>query len=104
MDELSDMHGLFLAIAVNDVDDTRPVLDYYKRERGETNILETFQAYQAQLGEEEEEWNRQMETQRRSRIGRISPFSLRKKRSPGFPSAVSNWVTQYGLSRFCATV
>ena len=42
-----------LAIAANEVDDVRPVLDFYKS-RGETNILETFKANQAKLREEEE--------------------------------------------------
>lgn len=72
----------FSAIAVNNVDDTRPVLDYYKESGGEHHILETFKTYQAQLKAEEEEWSRQVETKRsRSGIGRISTFSMTKKKS-----------------------
>jgi hypothetical protein len=72
-----------LAIAANGVDDTRPVLDHYKREGGEERVLESFKACQAKLKADEEEWNRQMEVQRsRNSLGRISPFSFHKKRSP----------------------
>ncbi len=41
------------AIAANEVDDVRPVLDFYKSQ-GEGRILETFRANQARLREEEE--------------------------------------------------
>lgn len=70
-----------LAVAVNDVDDTRPVLDYYKREGGESNILETFKTYQTKILAEEEERRHQMESQRsRTGMGKISPFSLQRKK------------------------
>ena len=76
------MWFLYLAIAVNNVDDTRPILDYYKKERGESRILETFKLNQAKLRAEEEEWNRQKIAQRnRGGLGRITPFSLQRKKT-----------------------
>lgn len=81
-----------LAIAVNGVDDTRPVLDYYKQKGGNSRILETFKACQEQLKAEEEEWNRHMEAQRsKNSLGRISPFSLQKKRTSGSQQTVSSF-------------
>lgn len=72
---------LFVAVAINRVDDTRPVLDYYKQEGGEENILQTFKTYQARMMAEEEEWNHQMEIQRsRTNLGTISPFSFHRKK------------------------
>lgn len=75
--------NFFIAIAVNNVEDTRPVLDYYKQEGGEKNILETFKGYQAQLMAQERDWKRQMEVQRKVKSnykkGRILPFSLQRK-------------------------
>lgn len=61
------------------MDDIRPILDYYKHEGGESKILETFKAYQAQLQAQEEDWNRQMEVQqqRHAKLGGISPFSFK---------------------------
>ena len=81
---------LILAIAVNGVDDTRPVLDYYKQASEGGNILETFKANQAQLREQEEVQSQLAETQRsRNSIGRISPFSFQKKRTFGNQQTVS---------------
>ncbi len=71
---------IILAIAVNNVEDTRLVLDYYKQ-KGECQILDTFKVFQAQLRAEEEKWNREVEAQRSQiSIGKISPFSLNKKK------------------------
>ncbi len=67
---------------MNGAEDTRPVLDYYKREGGEKRILETFKAYRAKL-QEEENIDRQFEEQRRStdtRLGKISPYSFQRKK------------------------
>ena len=70
-----------LAIAANEVDDVRPVLDFYKS-RGETNILETFKANQAKLREEEERIRAERERMAHRGTqhtigGAISTFSLR---------------------------
>ena len=71
-----------VAIAVLKVDDTRPVLDYYKREGGEENVLDTFKSYQARLLAEEEESRRLMESQKsRTGRGQISPFSFQRKKA-----------------------
>lgn len=50
---LWDLIPILHTIAVNEVDDVRPVLDYYKS-NGEKKILETFKSSQAQLKEEAE--------------------------------------------------
>lgn len=84
---------LVSAIAVNNVEDTRTVLDYYKHRGGEDQILDTFKAYQAQLREEEEEINRNIVNH--VGVGR-SPFSRLTRRRTNAPavSAVSGlaWV------------
>ena len=69
------------AIAANEVDDVRPVLDFYKSQ-GEKNILETFKANQAKLKEEEERMRAERErmTHRGTQQtigGAIPTFSLR---------------------------
>ena len=79
-----------LAIAVNNVEDTRPVLDYYKAKGGGGHILETFKRYQEQLREEEEERNREIQAQRRSSVGKISPFSLLNKKNHSSQQTVSS--------------
>ena len=68
---------------MNNVEDTRPVLDYYKQKGGEEYILETFKTHQERLKAEEEDFNRQKATERHrvgSTLGRISPFSFQKNR------------------------
>ncbi len=69
---------------MNEVDDVRPVLDFYKAQRGEDKILETFRFNQAQLRAEEERQRAQMEQMnqqgvRRGMGGPISTFSLGRR-------------------------
>lgn len=81
---------LCVAIALNEVDDIRPVLNHYKSEGG--NVVEVFKAHQAKLLEEEmrrrEEQKRLLESQHK--IGStIVPFSLgsfiHRKHTPSTP-------------------
>ena len=70
-----------LAIAANEVDDVRPVLDFYKSQ-GEMNILKTFKANQAKLREEEERMRAERERMahrgtQQTIGGAIRTFSLR---------------------------
>ena len=66
---------LFPAIAVNEVDDVRPVLDYYKQ-HGEDNILETYKTIQAKV--QEEESLKRNRTSRMSFGGKGSSFHTTK--------------------------
>ena len=66
------------------MDDVRPVLDFYKSQRGEEKILETFQLNQAQLRAEEEQRRAEMEQLSRQGVqrgvgGAISTFSLGRR-------------------------
>ena len=64
------------AIAANDVDDVRPVLDFYKS-RGEKHILETFRANQERLQEEDMERERLAQRSTERTVGGpISTFSF----------------------------
>ena len=64
------------AIAANDVDDVRPVLDFYKS-RGEKHILETFKANQERLQEEEMEIEKMSQRSTARTVGgAISTFSF----------------------------
>lgn len=64
------------AIAINEVDDVRPVLDFYKGQ-GDENILETFKARQAQLrAEEEKHMSEREHMTHRGTGGAISTFSF----------------------------
>jgi len=66
----------YTAIAANDVDDVRPVLDFYKS-RGEKHILETFRANQERLQEEELERERLAQRSTERTVGgHISTFSF----------------------------
>lgn len=79
-----------VAIAVNDTEDTRPVLDYYKEKGGEDRVLETFKIQQAQLRTEEEERNQEVKALRnRSTLGKISPYSLWGRKGSGSQETVS---------------
>lgn len=78
-----------LAIAINGVEDTRAVLDYYKQGKEESQVLETFKAYQIKLKEEEEKWKHQEAQQRKGGLGRISPFSLYKRNAMSSVDSVS---------------
>ena len=62
------------AISVNDVDDVRPVLDYYKSQGG-GNVLETFKANRERLKAEEEMERERIASQRGSsyRLGGAIP-------------------------------
>ena len=82
---------MFLAaIAVNNVEDTRTVLDYYKYKGEEGQILDTFKAYQARLRAEEEKRYQEIEAQRNQvGVGRISPFSLLNKKNRSGQQTVS---------------
>ncbi len=76
--------SLATAIAINEVDDVRVVLDSYKAQRGEDKILETFRLNQAQLQADEEMRRAQMEqlsqqSARRGVGGAISTFSFSRK-------------------------
>ncbi len=69
---------------MNEVDDVRPVLDFYKAQRGEDKVLETYRLNQALLQAEEEQRREQMEQlarqgARRGVGGPISTFSLSRK-------------------------
>ena len=69
---------------MNEVDDVRPVLDFYKSQRGEKKILETFLLNQAQLRAEEEQRRARMEQLSRQGVqqgvgGAISTFSLGRR-------------------------
>ncbi|KAL5463246.1 hypothetical protein EMCRGX_G032126 [Ephydatia muelleri] len=87
---LFDLVPLLQAIASNEVDDIRPVLNHYKSEGG--NVVEVFKAHQAKLLEEEmrrrEEQKRLLESQHKIG-GTIVPFSLgsfiHKKHLPSVP-------------------
>ncbi len=73
-----------LAIAVNEVDDVRPVLTFYKAQRGEDKVLETYLLNQALLRAEEERRREQMDQLARQGAqrglgGPISTFSLSRK-------------------------
>ena len=59
---------------MNGVEDTRPVLDYYKQRGGDDRILESFRITMEQMRAEEE---LERQTKAQSRI--ISPYTLRKK-------------------------
>ena len=74
------------AIALNEVDDVRPVLDYYKQ-KGESNILETFKSIKAKVQEEEEILSRYRETQKckSSGVGKISIYHRSRSRPPSMP-------------------
>lgn len=93
---LFELIPLLQAIASDGVDDVRPVLNYYKSQGG--NIIEVFNAHQAQWLEEEmrrrEEQKRIFE-QRNKIGGGIIPFSLgsslfqRKQQTSGAPQTES---------------
>ena len=67
---------------MNEVDDVRPVLDFYKQQGGEDKVLDTFKANQARLRAEEERLRAEREQVARDGVqrkvgGAISPFSFR---------------------------
>lgn len=69
---LQDLAPLLLTIAANEVDDVRPVLDFYKS-AGEDKVLETFKQRQAMLRLEEEKARSESRKRRGSQGGTAIP-------------------------------
>ncbi|XP_064402873.1 mitochondrial import inner membrane translocase subunit TIM50-A-like isoform X2 [Halichondria panicea] len=91
---LWELIPLLQTIAVNEVDDVRHVLNFYKAQRGEDKVLETYRLNQALLQAEEEQRREQMEQlarqgARRGVGGPISTFSLSRKQQIQNPESVT---------------
>lgn len=57
------------------------MLDYYKQEGGEKNILETFKKYHLKMLTEEKELKDQIDLQRtKPVVGNISPFFFHQRK------------------------
>jgi len=93
---------LTAAIALSEVDDVRPVLDYYKQQ-GEENILNTFKTIQAKVQEEEESLQRYRTNHlaHGSSVGRVSSFNRRKKATKASSASVSVKLL-FAWARCCA--
>ena len=80
------------AIAANEVDDVRPVLDFYKS-AGEDKVLETFKQRQAMLRLEEEKARSESRKRRGSQGGTAIPtfsWGAHSRSTPPPPTEVAS--------------